>query len=96
MRHRGNYGFERRRKESARRERQQAKRQRKADRVGEGATGPEMGESQPAGSSAGSWEWFSPSRNRVVISPAGARPDLAEPDDWVLLTEPSEQPGDTA
>jgi hypothetical protein len=90
MSRRGYYGFERRRKEDARRAKQEAKRQRKQERAQSGATGPEMGEAQESGASPGTWEWFSPSRNRTVTSTAGQRPTLGEPDDWVLLTDVAE------
>ena len=80
-----NYGFERRRKAEAKRAKQLAKQEKKK---GEGeAPGPDMGEAQDSGAPAGMWEWFSPSRTRVVTSAAGARPPADDPDDWVLLTE---------
>ena len=80
-----NYGFERRRKAEAKRAKQLAKQEKKK---GEGeATGPDMGEAQDAGAPTGMWEWFSPSRSRVVTTGAGARPPADSPDDWVLLTE---------
>jgi hypothetical protein len=80
-----NYGFERRRKAEAKRAKQLAKQEKKK---GEGeTTGPDMGEAQDAGVPVGMWEWFSPSRSRVVTTDAGARPPAEGPDDWVLLTE---------
>jgi hypothetical protein len=80
-----NYGFERRRKAEAKRAKQLAKQERKK---GEGeATGPDMGEAQETGAPAGMWEWFSPSRSRVVTTDAGTRPPAEGSDDWVLLTE---------
>jgi hypothetical protein len=84
---RRNYGFERRRREEQRRTRQEAKRDRKADRVDQGAAGPEMGEAQESGPPAGQWEWFSPSRGRVLTTAAKQRPPADAPDDWTLLTE---------
>jgi hypothetical protein len=93
MSQRGYYGFEKRRKEGARRAKQEAKRQRKTDRAQEGIAGPEMGEPQEIGAQPGVWEWFSPSRNRTVTSAAGMRPGGDAPDDWILLTDVGEQPG---
>ncbi len=90
MSRRGHYGFSRRQKEDARRAKQEAKRQRKTDRVEEGATGPEMGEAPEVGAPEGVWEWFSPSRSRVTTSAPGSRPPSDPPDDWVLLTEAGE------
>ena len=84
---RANYGFERRRRDQLRRAKQDAKRQRKTERTEAGQTGPEMGEAPEAVVPQGVWEWFSPSRSRTVTSPTGSRPDPAEPDDWILLTE---------
>jgi hypothetical protein len=83
---RRNYGFERRRKEEIRRTRQEAKRDRKAERA-EGVVGPEMGEAQESGPPPGQWEWFSPSRGRVVVTEPKQRPPADPPDDWTLLTE---------
>jgi len=83
----GHYRFERRRKADLQKARQEAKRQRKSERAESGTTGPEMGEAQDAGTPAGVWEWFSPSRGRTVSSPAGTRPDSSPPDDWTLLTD---------
>jgi len=88
MPRRRNYGFERRQRDVLRRTRQEAKRERKAERP-EGATGPEMGEAQETGPPPGQWEWFSPSRGRVVLTSEGQRPDEAG-DDWVLLTDAGE------
>lgn len=84
---RRNYGFERRRREELRKTRQEAKRDRKAERVDQGATGPEMGEAQESGPPSGQWEWFSPSRGRVVTTAPKQRPPADAPDDWTLLTE---------
>lgn len=91
MARRRNYGFERRQKDVIRRTRQEAKRGRKADRVAEGGvTGPEMGEAPDTGPPPGQWEWFSPSRGRVVQTAARQRPVSEPPDDWVLMTEAGE------
>jgi hypothetical protein len=87
MARRPNYGFERWRRETQKREARDAKRLEKKERGGSGA-GPEMGEAAAAGPAPGVWEWFSPSRNRVATSEIGGRPAAAEPpDDWILLTE---------
>ena len=95
MRRRGFYGFERRRRDDARRTKQEAKRQRKTDRAEVGAVGPEMGEVQDTGAPLGMWEWFSPSRSRTRTSEAGTRPATDPPDDWILLTDVAEgQPED--
>jgi len=72
-----------------RRAKQEAKRQRKSDRTEAGATGPEMGEAQDTGAQTGLWEWFSPSRGRMVTSQPNTRPTSDAPDDWILLTEVS-------
>ncbi|MBI4594397.1 MAG: hypothetical protein HY728_09295 [Candidatus Rokubacteria bacterium] len=92
MARRGHYGFERRRKDDVRRAKQEAKRQRKSDRVADGTTGPEMGEPQETGAQPGLWEWFSPSRTRTVSAAPGTRPPPDPPDDWVLLTDVSAPP----
>jgi hypothetical protein len=94
MARRKNYGFERRQKETARKSRQQAKRERKTERDEQGESGPEMGTAESTGPPPGQWEWFSPSRGRVVTTQAGQRPaDL--PDDWIVLTEPAEGEGES-
>jgi len=95
MARRRNYGFERRQKDAIRRTRQEAKRERKAERAAEGGTGPEMGEAPDTGPPPGQWEWFSPSRGRVVATAEGQRPEEA-PDDWVLMTEARESDADEA
>ena len=92
MTRRKHYGFERRQKEALRKSQQEAKRQRKADRAATGEVGPEMGDPQEMGPPAGQWEWFSPSRGRVMITEAGHRPEAESPDDWTLLTETDEEP----
>ena len=87
---RRNYGFERRQRETLRRTRQEAKKERKAERSG-GEGGPEMGTAPEIGVPVGQWEWFSPSRGRVAVTAARQRPVGDPPDDWVLLTEGTEQ-----
>ncbi|MBI3827266.1 MAG: hypothetical protein HY294_14835 [Candidatus Rokubacteria bacterium] len=87
MARRGHYGFERRRKDDLRKQKQEAKRQRKTSREEAGSQGPEMGEAQDTGAQAGVWEWFSPSRSRTVSSAPGSRPAQEGVDDWVLLTD---------
>jgi hypothetical protein len=86
MAQRRNYGFERRQKDLARRSRQEEKRARKTEREQQGESGPEMAAAAENGAPAGRWEWFSPSRGRVVTTEPRKRPEEA-PDDWVLLTE---------
>ncbi|HET7344077.1 MAG TPA: hypothetical protein VFL90_21620 [Methylomirabilota bacterium] len=91
MARRKNYGFERRQKETARRSRQEAKRERKTERDESGHSGPEMAEPQDTGGPPpGQWEWFSPSRGRVVITAARQRPTEL-PDDWIVLTETKDE-----
>jgi hypothetical protein len=89
MAKRRNYGFERRQKETARRSRQEAKRDRKSEREQQGESGPEMGVAAQSGPAPGQWEWFSPSRGRVITTNKGQRPQ-EEPDDWTLLTATEE------
>jgi hypothetical protein len=89
------YGFERRRREDARRAKQEAKRRRKTERVQGGSTGPEIGEPQESGAAPGQWEWFSASRSRTVTSEPGTRPDVGAPDDWVLLTDVADEDATT-
>lgn len=85
---RRHYGFERRRRETQRQTRQEAKRERRAGREAQGTAGPEMGQPQDgAGAPAGRWEWFSPSRGRVVTTEPKRRPPADAPDDWTLLTD---------
>jgi len=90
---RRNYGFERRRRADAQRAKQQAKRERKTLRSESGLGGPDMGQAQDTGAPSGLWEWFSPSRSRVVTTPPGGHPAEVPPDDWVLLTDVAEEPG---
>jgi hypothetical protein len=87
MARRGHYGFERRRRQDLQRAKQEAKRQRKSEREGSGSVGPEMGEAQDTGAPVGMWEWFSPSRSRMVTSEPNTRPPTDPPDDWVLMTD---------
>lgn len=91
---RRNYGFDRRQREAIRKSRQEAKRERKAERAHEGGSGPEMGEAPESSAPAGQWEWFSASRGRVVATAPKQRPTVEGPDDWVLLTEVADQGGD--
>lgn len=93
MSRRGNYGFERRRKEDARRAKQEAKRQRKIRRALEGSVGPAVAEPQENTGQPGRLEWFSPSRSRITTSEAGTRPASDPPDDWVLFSDIDEEPG---
>jgi hypothetical protein len=90
MSRRRNYGFERRRREDARKARQAAKQQRRTERDASGQVGPEMGEAQDTGAPAGLWEWFSPSRTRTVATAPNTRPPEDPPNDWVLLTDVAE------
>ncbi len=88
------YGFDRRRRDTVRRQKQQAKRERKQTRAAEGVTGPDIDSPQDAGAPTGLWEWFSPSRGRVVSSTVGVRPVGDPPDDWVLITDENAPPDD--
>ncbi len=90
MSRRGHYGFERRRRQDAQRAKQEAKRQRKTERTESGEVGPEIGEAQDAGAPTGLWEWFSPSRSRVVTTEPKGHPPDDPPDDGVLLTDGGE------
>ncbi|MGH7277737.1 MAG: hypothetical protein ACREJG_03530 [Candidatus Rokuibacteriota bacterium] len=90
MARRGHYGFERRRKADLARQKQEAKRARKTEREETGTTGPEMGEAQDTGAPVGMWEWFSPSRSRMVTSAPKTRPPADPPDDWILMTDVAE------
>ena len=87
MARRRNYGFDRRQREATQRSRQEAKRARKAERATQGATGPEMGSAEDGGAPAGQWEWFSPSRGRVIATEPKQRPVADGVDDWQLLTD---------
>lgn len=92
MSQRKNYGFERRRRADALKAKQLAKRERRADRSASGAAGPDMGAAQDAGAPPGSWEWFSASRSNVFITEVGVRPPADPPDDWILLTDTTNDP----
>ncbi len=72
----------------------EAKLQRKSERAEGGLTGPEMGEAATTGTPPGQWEWFSPSRGRTMGSASGVRPSGDLPDDWILLTDVSEEPAE--
>ena len=87
MSRRGHYGFERRRKDDLRKQKQEAKKLRKTERTDAGEAGPEIGEVQDTGARADVWEWFSPSRTRTVACAPNTRPPTDAPDDWVLLTD---------
>lgn len=89
MARRGMYRGDRRRKEEARKTKQEAKRQRKLERKESGSSGPEMDAlPDPLAPATGPTEyvWFSPSRNRTLTTTSSAPP--AEGHDWVLLSEP--------
>jgi hypothetical protein len=88
MARRRNYGFDRRQREATQRSRQEAKRARKAERATQGA----QGTAEDAGAPVGQWEWFSASRARVVVTEPNQRPTADGVDDWVLLTDASEEP----
>jgi hypothetical protein len=91
---RRHYGFERRKKEDARRAKQEAKKRRKDERVQDGITGPEMGTAQDSSAAPGVWEWFSPSRSRIVTLPEGTKPADEGNNDWTLLTKGAEDDND--
>ena len=46
-----------------------------------------MGTREDAGAPLDRWEWFSPSRGRVVTTEPKRRPPADAPDDWTLLTD---------
>ena len=50
-----------------------------------------MGESQEQGAPVGQWEWFSPSRGRVMATEPKQRPVADGVDDWQLLTDAAEE-----
>jgi hypothetical protein len=87
MARRRNYGFDRRQREAVRKSRQETKTARKAERATQGEVGPEMGSAADAGVPVGQWEWFSPSRGRVVATEPRQRPAAEGVDDWVLMTD---------
>jgi hypothetical protein len=90
MAHPGMYRGDRRRKEDARKAKQEAKRARKAERAEGGASGPEI-EADPEASRGGApsgFVWFSPSKGRTVTTSSAAPPVAEGVDDWVLVSEP--------
>ena len=87
MARRRNYGFDRRQREAT-------QRSRKAERATQGTAGPEMGAAEEAGAPAGQWEWFSPSRGRVIATQPNQRPVSDGIDDWQLLTDAADAEGD--
>jgi hypothetical protein len=46
-----------------------------------------MGAPEESGAPSDRWEWFSPSRGRVVTTSPKQRPPADAPDDWTLLTD---------
>ena len=87
----GMYRGDRRRKEEARKVKQEAKRQRRLERKESGASGPEIEAlPDPAQQAEAPVEyvWFSPSKNRTLTTRTAAQPVIAGIDDWILLTEP--------
>jgi hypothetical protein len=46
-----------------------------------------MGTQDAMGAPPDRWEWFSPSRGRVVSTEPKRRPPPDPPDDWTLLTD---------
>ena len=86
------YRGDRRRKEDQRKAKQEAKRVRKAERKESGASGPEMGEAEPAGpQSTSEYVWFSPSKGRTLTTLSAAAPVVAGVEDWTLVSEPPRQ-----
>jgi hypothetical protein len=51
-----------------------------------------MGTVEDAGAPAGQWEWFSPSRGRVMATEPNQRPVAEGIDDWQLLTDAGDTP----
>ena len=92
----GMYRGDRRRKEDARKAKQEAKRQRKIERKESGISGPEIEALPDAAEQAAApteYVWFSPSRNRTLTTGNAARPVTDGADDWILLTEPPKPSG---
>ncbi|MBI2152394.1 MAG: hypothetical protein HYV92_15000 [Candidatus Rokubacteria bacterium] len=91
----GMYRGDRRRKEEARKAKQEAKRQRRLERKESGASGPEI-EALPdpaqQAEAPAEYVWFSPSKNRTLTTRTAAQPAIAGIDDWILLTEPPKPP----
>jgi hypothetical protein len=46
-----------------------------------------MGTVEEPGAPVGQWEWFSPSRGRVLATEPNQRPATDGIDDWQLLTD---------
>ncbi|HEV8583538.1 MAG TPA: hypothetical protein VGT02_01070 [Methylomirabilota bacterium] len=46
-----------------------------------------MGDREDTGPPPDRWEWFSPSRGRVLTTAPKQRPPADPPDDWTLLTD---------
>lgn len=87
----GMYRGDRRRKEDARKAKQEAKRQRKLERKESGTPGPEIEALPDAAEQAAApveYVWFSPSKNRTLTTRTAAPPVIEGIDDWILLTEP--------
>ena len=85
----GMYRGDRRRKEEARKTKQEAKRQRKLERKESGISGPEMDALPDPLAQAevpSEYVWFSPSKNRTLTTTSSAPPD--EKEDWILLSGP--------
>lgn len=91
----GMYRGDRRRKEEARKAKQEAKRQRRLERRESGTSGPEIEEPPDATQQAEApieYVWFSPSKNRTLTTRTAARPVIDGIDDWMLLSEPPKPP----
>ncbi len=82
------YRGDRRRKEEARKAKQEAKRQRRLERKESGVSGPEIEAPPEPAETPVEYVWFSPSKNRTLTTRTAAQPVVAGIDDWVLLTEP--------
>ena len=91
----GMYRGDRRRKEDARKAKQEAKRQRRLERKESGTSGPEV-EALPdptqQAEAPAEYVWFSPSKNRTLTTRTAARPVADGSDDWILLAEPPKPP----
>jgi hypothetical protein len=85
------YRGDRRRKEEARKTKQEAKRQRKLERKESGISGPEMDALADPSTSEGPTEyvWFSPSKNRTLTTEASTPPPGET--DWILLSAPKSE-----
>ena len=96
MAHPGMYRGDRRRKEEARKAKQEAKRQRKLERKESGASGPEietLPDQQEQAAAPTEYVWFSPSLNRTMTTRSAASPAIEGTNDWILLTEPPKPSG---